>query len=274
MRIRRRNLAWLTILGALVMVAVLSGAALTPAATIMLIALYAFAVAASVLEFQPTRLIDQSRSSLTQMRMSAEAREAVERARRRTGATTSGLTVLDVGLITSQSNREGMVMRKTRSVSLDDDGVRPFVTIHVQPERADQQVLLRFELSDGSGSQRYVHEMKTYLREGEMNILADHHLPLVANNKLEAGDWDLRVFVDGALNAAHSFSMTPSLRERYRRFEEARADAPRGESAREERVSSARSNLSEPAPKLDEQPLSLEELLRSRSESRQSSRRE
>ena len=269
MRIRRRNLAWLTILGALVMVAVLSGAALTPAATIMLIALYAFAVAASVLEFQPTRLIDQSRSSLTQMRMSAEAREAVERARRRTGATTSGLTVLDVGLITSQSNREGMVMRKTRSVSLDDDGVRPFVTIHVQPERADQQVLLRFELSDGSGSQRYVHEMKTYLREGEMNILADHHLPLVANSKLEAGDWDLRVFVDGALNAAHSFSMTPSLRERYRRFEEAR-----GESAREERVSSARSNLSEPAPKLDEQPLSLEELLRSRSESRQSSRRE
>jgi len=252
MRIRRRNLAWLTILGALVMVAVLSGAALTPAATIMLIALYAFAVAASVLEFQPTRLIDQSRSSLTQMRMSAEAREAVERARRRTGATTSGLTVLDVGLITSQSNREGMVMRKTRSVSLDDDGVRPFVTIHVQPERADQQVLLRFELSDGSGSQRYVHEMKTYLREGEMNILADHHLPLASNTvKLDAGDWDLRVFVDGALQAAHTFTMTPSLRERYRRFEQ------------------ARDNLSEPKaapPPKDDEPLSLEELLRNRNQ--------
>lgn len=252
MRIRRRNLAWLAILGGMVLMAVLSGAALNPVVTLALLTLYAFAAAASVLDFQPTQLLDRSRSSLTQMRMSAEAREAVERARRRNGGADNALTVLDVGLISSQSNPEGMVMRKSRAISLDDDGARPFITLHVQPERADQQVLLRYEIIDGSGQPRYVHEMKTVLREGEMNILADHHLPLNANAaKLDAGDWDLRVFVDGVLHAAHTFTMTPSLRERYRRFEQ------------------ARDNLSQPsappaaAPQEDE-PLSLEELLRSR----------
>lgn len=234
----------------MVLLAALSGAALNPAVTLALITLYAFAAAASVLDFKPNRLLDRSRSSLTQMRMSAEAREAVERARRRSGAPSSDLTVLDIGLITSQSSEEGMVMRKTRTISLDDDGVRPFITLHVQPERADQQVLLRYEILDGSGSARYVHEMKTYLREGEMNILADHHLPLASNAaKLEPGNWDLRVFVDGTLQAAHNFTITPSLRERFRRFEQ------------------ARDNLSEPAPApKEDEPLSLEELLRSRNQ--------
>ena len=251
MRIRRQNVAWLAILGAMIMVAALSSVA-SPAVTLALLTLYAFAAAASLLDFQPNRIIDRSRSSLTQMRMSAEAREAVERARRRTGVSDNGLNVLDIGLISSQSSQEGMVMRKTRAISLDDDGVRPFITLHIQPERADQQVLIRYEILDGSGNARYVHEMKTYLREGEMNILADHHLPLASNTiKLDAGDWDLRVFVDGALQAAHTFTMTPSLRERYRRFEQ------------------ARDNLSEPKaapPPKDDEPLSLEELLRNRNQ--------
>ncbi|MBN8637467.1 MAG: hypothetical protein J0M07_19240 [Anaerolineae bacterium] len=251
MRIRRQNTAWLAVLGAMVMVAALSGVASAPV-TLALLTLYAFAAAASLLDFQPNQFIDRSRSSLTQMRMSAEAREAVERARRRAGVTDNGLSVLDIGLISSQSSSEGMVMRKSRAISLDDDGVRPFITLHVQPERADQQVLIRYEILDGSGNARYVHEMKTYLREGEMNILADHHLPLASNTvKLDAGDWDLRVYVDGALHAAHTFTMTPSLRERYRRFEQ------------------ARDNLSEPKaapPPKEDEPLSLEELLRSRNQ--------
>ena len=91
-----------------------------------------------MLDFQPQPVLDRSRSSLTLMRMSSEAREAVERARRRGGYFDDGLTLLDIGLITSQSNREGMVMRRTRNVSLDDDGVRPFITLHVQPAEADQ----------------------------------------------------------------------------------------------------------------------------------------
>lgn len=248
MRLRRRNLAWLTVLGALVAIAVLSGVA-APAVTAVLLSLYFLALAGSILDFQPDQLIGRSRSSLTTMRMSSEAREAVERARRRGSFLGSGLTVLDIGLITSQSNREGMVMRKTRSISLDDDGVRPFITLHVQPENADQNAVIRFEIIDGNGVTQYVHEMRTYLRDGEMNILADHHLPLASNPKLESGDWDLRVSIDGVLHGIHNFTLTPSLNERYRRFERAQAEERAARLAEEK----------------EETPLSLEELLRSRS---------
>ena len=249
MRLRRRNLAWLTVLGALVLIAVLSGVA-APAVTAVLLSLYFLALAASILDFQPEQLIDRSRSSLTSMRMSSEAREAVERARRRGSYLGSGLTLLDIGLITSQSNRDGMVMRKTRSTSLDDDGVRPFVTLHVQPEQADQNAVIRFEIVDASGQSQYVHEMRTYLRDGEMNILADHHLPLASNSKLESGDWDLRVTIDGVLHGLHNFTLAPSLNDRYRRIERAQAEEERAE-----RLTDAK----------EEEPLSLEELLRSRS---------
>ncbi len=251
MRLKRRNLAWLGVLGSLVTVAVLSGANPLVAAT--LIGIYLAAAGGTLIDFQPERLLDRSRSSLTQMRMTTEAREAVERARRRGGSEAAGLTLLDVGLITAQSNREGMVMRRTRSVSLDDDGVRPFITLHVQPENAEQTARFRFEITDANGATQYVHEMRTFLRDGEMNILADHQLPLAENAALNSGDWDMRVFVDGKLLGAHMFTLAPSLNDRFRRFEQ--RDAQRI-NLREQ---------GEPAEKTDEGPLSLEELLRSRS---------
>jgi hypothetical protein len=184
------------------------------------------------------------------MRMSSEAREAVERARRRGSLLNSSLTLLDVGLISSQSTREGMDYRKSRSVSADEDGVRPFITLHVQPEAADQLAIIRFELVDSSGESQYVHEMRTYLRDGEMNILADHHLPLLGNANIAPGDWDLRVSINGALHGAHTFTVTPSLQERFERFERSQ------EADRAARLAETRD---------DETPLSLEELLRSRS---------
>lgn len=248
MRLKRRNLAWLVVLGSLVGIAVLAGA--TPLVAATLLGIYLLAAGATLIEMKPERLIDRSRSSLTQMRMSSEAREAVERARRRGGMPAEGLTLLDVGLITAHSNREGMVMRRTRSVSLDDDGVRPFITLHVQPEYADQTARFRFEIIDGSGAPQYVHEMRTYLRDGEMNILADHQLPLAESASLQSGDWDLRVFIDGKLLGAHMFTLAPSLNDRFRRFEERDA----------ERIS-----LREKGEQDEEAPLSLEELLRSRS---------
>src|SRR5215217_854669 len=119
MRLKRRNLAWLSVLGSLIVVAVLSGVA-DPLTIATLIGIYLAAAAATVVEVKPDKLLDRSRSSLTQMRMTSEARAAVERARRRGGSFAEGLTLLDIGLITAQSNREGMVMRRTRSVSLDD----------------------------------------------------------------------------------------------------------------------------------------------------------
>jgi hypothetical protein len=251
MRLKRRNFAWLTVLGALVAVAVLSGVA-SPAVSVTLIALYLLAAAATVVEFQPERLLDRSRSSLTMMRMSSEAREAVERAHRRGSYFDEGLTLLDVGLISSQSNRDGMVMRRTRSVSLDDDGVRPFITLHVQPETSERIARIRFEITDGNGAPQYVHEMRTYLRDGEMNILADHQLPLAENAALQSGDWDLRVSIDGKLIGAHMFTLAPSLSDRFRRFEQ----------RDEEQRSADRIALHD---KQEETPLSLEELLRSRS---------
>lgn len=251
MRLKRRNFAWLTVLGALVLVAVLSGVAAVEV-SMTLVVLYLLAAAATVVNFQPDGLLDRSRSSLTMMRMSSDAREAVERARRRGSIVDEALTLLDVGLITSQSNREGMVMRRTRSVSLDDDGVRPFITLHVQPRRAEAVARIRFEIIDQQGIARYVHETRTYLRDGEMNILADHQLPLLDNaDALHAGDWDLRVYVDGALLGAHNFALAPSLQDRFRRFEQ-----------REARQRDERLTLRDDTE--DERALSLEELLRSR----------
>ena len=185
MRLKRRNFAWLTVLGAAGRrrgaVGRCRRRSLGDADR-----LYLLAAAATVIDFQPERLLDRSRSSLTMMRMSSEAREAVERAQRRGGYFDDGLTLLDVGLITAQSNREGMVMRRTRSVSLDDDGVRPFITLHVQPDYAERIARIRFEIIDGNGEPQYVHEMRTYLRDGEMNILADHQLPLAENAALSS----------------------------------------------------------------------------------------
>ncbi|GEM_PF-412987 len=267
LRFRRRNLIWLGILGIMVGAAALSLSPLiSPSIVLLILALYGAAVAGSLLEFQPAALIDRSRASLTSMRMSPEAREAAERARRRGSALDSGLTLLDVGLITSQNERDGMTMRRTRDVSLDEDGVRPFIQLHVQPRNADRQVRVRFEMIDQNGQQQYVHEMRTLLRDGEMNLLADHHLPLASNPRaIAAGDWDLRVFVDGALIGAHTFALVPSIADRFgrlQRVQSAASTAPATPAAA--RPQNPLTDDEERIIASDDSPLSLEELLRSR----------
>jgi len=253
MRIRRRNLAWLSIIGALVALVLLSGAA-TAEVNMALAALFLAALAASVVELKPAQLLVKGpRSTLAMMRMSPQAREAVERARRRgSGTLESGPVLMDVGLISSHSGSEGMVMRRSRTISKDDDGVRPFITLHVPPEEADRTALIRFEMLDPNGSEQYIHEMKAYLRDGEMNILTDHHLPLSGNERpLGAGDWDLRVHVDGILIGALAFTLTPSLRERQRQFTPSEDGEINRRLIEEE----------------EEIPLSLEQLLREQSRS-------
>ena len=187
------------------------------------------------------------------MRMSPQAREAVERARRRGSSTLEGgPTLMDIGLISSHSGSEGMVMRRSRTISKDDDGVRPFITLHVPPEEADRTALVRFEMLDPNGVGQYIHEMKAYLRDGEMNILTDHHLPLASSERaLNPGDWDLRVQVDGVLVGALAFTVTPSIRDRQRQF----STAEDGEINQRLRVEE------------EEIPLSLEQLLREQSRS-------
>ncbi len=214
MRLRRRNVLWLAIIGALVALVLVSGAASTEVA-LALIALFGVAAFASLVEIDPRALqAGPGLSSLARMRMSPQAREAAERARCREAYAPPGLTLLDVGLISLHTSAEGMLMRRSRTISLDDNGVRPYLTLQVEPQAADRHALVRFEILDASGQTQFVHELKTYLRDGEMNILADHHLPLAGNDRLGHGDWDLRVYVDGALLGMLGFTVTPSLEAR------------------------------------------------------------
>jgi len=114
---------------------------------------------------------------------------------------------------------DGLAMRRTRNISKDDDGVRPFITLYVHPEEAERQAVIRYEMYNQLGEEQYVHEMKTYLREGELNLLADHHLPLSGNRGIDgSGDWDLRVYVDGNLIGMHNLMLSPSVNERRRRL--------------------------------------------------------
>ena len=107
----------------------------------------------------------------------------------------------------------------TRNISKDDDGVRPFITLFVDHEEADRQAVIRYEIYNQLGEEQYVHEMKTYLREGELKLLADHHLPLAGNTSIDGnGDWDLRVFVDNNLIGMHNLMLSPSVNERRRRL--------------------------------------------------------
>jgi hypothetical protein len=139
MRLRRRNYAWLTVIGALVALVLLSGAA-TVEVSAALVGLFGLALAASVIELQPAQLIARGpRSTLAMMRMSPQAREAVERARRRgSSALETGPTLMDIGLISSHAGSEGMVMRRSRTINKDDDGVRPFITLHVPHSSASR----------------------------------------------------------------------------------------------------------------------------------------
>ena len=213
-RFRRKNTAWLTVLGLIVLLALLAGSAITPPVAIALLSVFAMAALISSVEVGRERenLMSTIRRMPTKSRMSAQAREAAERAKTNGGYTSSGVTLMDVGLIAVQSSVEGMAMRRTRSISKDDDGARPFITLNVEPEDADRNVLVRFEINSQGGESIFVHEMKAYLRDGEMSIMADHHLPLDGNGRIQGmGDWDLRVYMDGNLVGLHNFTLAPSM---------------------------------------------------------------
>jgi hypothetical protein len=95
--------------------------------------------------------------------------------------------------------------------------------------------------------------MSVYLRDGELNILADHHLPLRNNGQVEgSGEWDLRVFLDNDLVGIHSFTLTPSDDERVRRLG--------GGAARPRRY--VMPQAAEADAENEEVPLTLEDLLR------------
>jgi hypothetical protein len=251
-------MAWLGALGAALGVALL-GAGATAAAIIPLIAIYLVAAGLTLFEFQPRQLKQAVPvSPLSRMRMSPQAREAVERARRRGAIPPTGITITDVGLIALQTSADGsMVMRRGRSVSLDDRGVRPYVSLNIDAQAADRNAIVRYEILDQNGTVQYVHELKTFLRDGEMNILADTQLPLTGNDRLTgAGEWDLRVSVDGMTAALLSFTATPSIANRTRLYAQ-----------REEQATTRLQDEMD-----DSSPVSLQDLLRSSGDERRSQR--
>lgn len=219
-RLRRRNTAWLIILGALTFLGMVAAGSVI-AVQFLLLSLFALAAIASMVELGRERetIIDALRRAPMRQRISPDAKEAIDRARSRGGYSDNSLLMMDVGLITMQSSHEGMAMRRTRSVSKDDDGARPFITLHVEPSEAERNAVIRFEIFNQYGDEQFVHEMKVFLREGEMNIMPEHHLPLAGNRDITgAGDWDLRVSIDGNLVGLHNFMLAPSMNERQRRL--------------------------------------------------------
>lgn len=247
MRFNRRYTAWLAILAALIGVAVVAGTGASPAVLAALFGLYAAALGLSVLQGQPNLLRRSLPASpLAMMRMSAPAREAADRARRRTGYSPPGFTLMDIGVIALIRGEDGDVLwRRGRSVSLDDDGVRPYISLNVEPQQSDRSATVRFEILDQGGDVQFIHEMKTYLRPGETNLIPDHLLPLAGNDRLKgAGDWDLRVSLDGVLLGMLGFTTTPSLRERRQNLMRSQPGATRLQDEQED------------------SPVPLEELLR------------
>lgn len=220
-RLKRRNTSWLVALGLLIGFAFIAVPAIPAATQIALLGILAVAMAASMIEIGRDRenLIEALRRAPIRQRISPQAKEATERAKSRGGYMSNNLTMLDLGVIASQSGYEGMAMRRTRSISKDDDGVRPFVTLHVDPEEAERSTVIRFEIYNQNGEQEYIHEMRPYLREGELTIMADYHLPLAGNSDIQGvGDWDMRVYIDGNLAGLHNFTLAPSFAERAERL--------------------------------------------------------
>jgi hypothetical protein len=221
-RLRRRNTAWLAAMVALIGFAFFAAPGISAAVQVALLGALMVAFIASMVEMGPDQetIIDALQRAPIRRRVTPQAREASERAASRAGYfNRNGIVMLDLGLIAMQTGVDGLAMRRTRNISKDDDGVRPFITLHVHPEEAERQAVVRFEMYNHMGEEQYVYEMKTYLRDGEINLLADHHLPLAGNRGVEgSGDWDLRVFVDGDLIGMQNVMLSPSVNERHRRL--------------------------------------------------------
>jgi hypothetical protein len=249
MRIKRRNLVWLGVLGTLTGIAVLAQGITT--ASVILMGAMAVAGVVSLFDLEPQALIKTVQDKTARGgKVSPDAREAVERAQARGSINISGLQVLDVGLIALRDSYEGMVMQRTRNLSLDDEGARPYITLQIPAMEADRHASIRFEIDDAHGKKIYVQEQQMYLRDGRLDILADTMMTLSRSDLgIAHGEGDLRVYVDGELMGVLGATIAPSTRDRWA-------------GRRQERQDNARSRLSDRPREEEEAPVSLEDLLR------------
>jgi len=220
-RFRRRNTPWLVMMGLLIGLALLSETTMALPLQAFFIVSYLAMIAASSVEAGQNHqtLLDSLRLMAVRNQIMPDGREAAERAKARGGFPNPRLIVLDTGLIAAQVGQGEMSMRRAKSFSKDDDGVQPFITLHVQKPEAGRNVVVRFEIEDHNGTRVFIHTMRTFLREGETNILSDHQLRLSGNDEVQgAGDWELRVYVDDQLTALQPVTLSPSITERNRRL--------------------------------------------------------
>jgi len=268
---RKQNYAWLGGLGLLTVFALVSPN-INPLTAILLIGALGVAFVGTWFELPDSQKAIQSlgeRVARSRAGQSPQAQEAEARAKNRPQYRPLPIRLLDVGMIATQTSDEGISMRRARLVSKDDDAVRPFITLQVPASMADRQVTIRYEITDHSGKDQYIHEMRVFLRDGDMNILAENHLPLLGNSNIAGmGDWDLRVYVDGTLMGVHDFNLTLSQEERRRRLG--------GKSGKEHYVTASDGEIERAEKRLRTEdlnvPLSLEDLIRQQSEKKGSVR--
>jgi hypothetical protein len=260
---RRQNFWWLGGLGMLIVLAIVSPN-INPLGAVLLIGALTIGAMGTFFDLTDSQKAVQSiqeRISRSRSGQSLEAIEAESRAKNRPQYRPTTIRLTDIGIIATQTGEQGISMRRARLVSKDDDALRPFITLHIPPSMADRQATIRFEMSDQAGNDQFIHEMRVFLRDGAMNILAENHLPLFNNPDITGtGDWDMRIYVDGVLMGIHSFNLTLSQFERRQRLAGNRHqhDTPSdGEIYRaEKRLRAENLNV----------PLSLEELIRSQSD--------
>jgi hypothetical protein len=263
MQIKRRNMLWVGTLAILTGIAAFSPG-VDPAVTLVLLGGLGVVAAVALMDLRPVQVIKsvQQRANIG-TGVSADAHEATERARARGVYRSSDIRLLDVGLIALRERADGLVMQRTRSLSLDDNSLRPYLTMQVPALEADRRAEVRFVIEDGHGKKVYVHEQEVYLRDGRLDVLASNQMPLFDSTmNLEPGDGDLRVYVNDELMAVLGFTLAPSTRDRW---------AGRRTERSERSTSRLQDDTPPPAAAAnDDAPVSLEDLLRSQNGHEQS----
>jgi hypothetical protein len=223
-RLRRRDRLWFFIISLLAAIAILAPE-LALGARIGIIGLYAIIAGMVLFDYDAVKVIRQQMPKTEKPQGSAQAREALNRAASGGGGDWVGLALEDIGLIASVRTEEGLTFQRTRSISNNFDGARPYIQVQVGASMAERRARLRYELIDPTGEARFVHEENAYLRLGENTLHPDQHMPLGDMSAAQMGQWDIKVYVDGRLMGILGFTAAPTDDERLGRLSN-RRDRP------------------------------------------------
>ncbi len=206
----RGTLVWLAIVGAALGVVVLSGNVSIEVA-VMLLGGYAGVAWLALRGAPPVALSDVLPRGELRDETTESAREAAARARRHPDYDPL-VRLLDIGLIVDEQRPDGVLLRRGRFVSLDDDGLRPFARVYVPPGVAGRLGRIRFELRDGEDRVQYIYEDEKWLQTGENVLVPDYRLPLRKKAEtLQAGSWSATLRIDDGLVGVHTFNLALPL---------------------------------------------------------------